>query len=121
MYYVSTCNEGECVVDIQYRREAHTGRRALSRRQRDRPVGPLPAPVRSVAPPQSSGLDRYRPTPETSTVTVRPHVSTHASLQHASLRHPAGNTPLPEVVVFDMKIVRIACIGERQKDGRRAS
>ena len=28
MYHVSACNEGECVVDIQYRRGAYTGRSA---------------------------------------------------------------------------------------------
>ena len=81
---------------------------------------PEGSPDRSATGARSLGIssDTLRSRPSLCTTS---RFNPHASLQHASVRHPAGNTPLPEVVVFDMNIMRIASFNERQKYERRAS
>ena len=52
MYYVSTCNEGGCGEHPVQKGSPHRKESVVSR-QRHRPIGPLLAPGRSVAPRRS--------------------------------------------------------------------
>ena len=63
VYYVRICNEGGGGGhQVQKGGRAHTGGKAWSLRQKDRPIGRL-TPGRSVAPPRSLSFGRYDPTP----------------------------------------------------------